>query len=274
MEPVSGALVGAAQAAKAVDESKLLARLFGPVIDDMGQDLVHSRRRRNAARVAQKGADNLAERGVSPGTTTPNLRVSHRLLLEGSLTEDEVAQTYLGRMLAAAHIEGQSSDRAAYFVDLCTRLTSDQTRLHHSVYFALACAELKDPALFKQKVEFDSHNVLAPIADCSAVLGLTGDVAQTRLLDGLVEAALGLEREGLIKQWSIAPGVHWPNEKFDESVTVLAVTGSQQGLLLHLWAHGITETSAMRIADTLQYPFDPPAPRFGAWEIVDSHPES
>ena len=110
-----------------------LKRAFGPVLEDLGQDL---------RRLYASGRDKILRNGYQKiqdpdDGKRANLRVTRDVLWNGSVAEEEVCAEYFGGILAASRSTDGRDDSTIEFVDSVKALASRQLLLHYFVYSGL-----------------------------------------------------------------------------------------------------------------------------------------
>jgi hypothetical protein len=261
VEPVTGAIVTAGKVAKAVDESKLLERLVGPMFEAMGLAWAEGYRRRNAEKIARKAARKAdPEQMALPAAVHP--RVAHRVLDDGSFIDEDVMQEYLAGLLAGARTDAGDDDRAAYYVDIVASLPSAQVRLHHAIYSAVASA---GPQKFGRAQVLRDHSVVTPVESAFDVVGMTDAVFNPHA--ALAEALLGLRREGLIERYAVhtAADLDIASDAADQRVMV--AMPSTLGCILALWAHAIPDADIRLLQRILPCDFEPAPPEFSMFSL-------
>ncbi|MCX6501662.1 MAG: hypothetical protein NT132_04520 [Microbacterium sp.] len=259
---------GIASAPLVLDAAK---RLLGPSLDMLGDGIKSGlvNRKSNVHKVAER-ADAKADTS-QPGAIPP--RVASEVFDKAQWAEDEFVAEYLSGMLASARTLAGIDDSAVSWTALVGRLSSDQLRLHYALYSAVR------GKVVGQKVEnlsdWESKPVFVGYMDLiTKVLAWDGDTFQARV----IEAGVGLEREGLIdtlahgstgfweKHWSPRSGKALPDDQFG----FLMFQPTSAGAMLFLRAHG-HKLDAGKLTDvdlTLEFAGDPnqaPLPVPGYW---------
>jgi len=136
MDPVTITAVGkaAASASEAVaDTGKNLAvRLFGPLADHWGAELVE-RSKARSARKTQALLDRAAEKRPEGAGPVPP-RVAYRAVEEAVLTDDELVVDYLSGVLAGSRSPTGRDDRGVVWTELIARMSALQLRCHFMIY--------------------------------------------------------------------------------------------------------------------------------------------
>lgn len=200
-DPIQMALQ-AAQAAKVVDPTsseaaktgaKLWGDMLGPPARAYGQHLARRiefwSEDKQARRVLERAA--LKTDSSEPGRVPP--RVAADVFEKAQWADDEFVAEYLSGVLASARtIEGKD-DSAVSWTALVGRMSSDQLRMHYSLYSLLRSKAVGTAS--EDIGEWEKRLLLVEYSDVLASLGWDeDDYVQQRILD----AVYGLERERLV----------------------------------------------------------------------------
>ncbi len=259
---------GIASAPVVLDATK---RLLGPTLDMLGEGIKAglANRKSNVSKVADR-ADAKTDT-TEPGAIPP--RVAAEVFEKAQWADDEFVAEYLSGMLASARTPEGKDDSAVSWTALVGRMSADQLRLHYALYLAVR------GRIVGTKVEntsdWESKDVFVGYMDLLVkALAWDGKTFKARV----VEAGVGLEREGLIgemshgseafwaKHWSPKVGKALPGEQSG----FLMFRPTAAGAMLFLRAHGHRLDSA-RLTDSeldLAYAGDPqyaPLPVPGYW---------
>lgn len=239
MDPVSFA---AARAAKSVrgDSGKLMSRLLGPACDVIGEWLADkaSYRLNNVHRIvgSAAGKTNLEIHGEVPP------RVAHRILQEGSFSDDQLMAEYLGGVLAASRTPSGRDDRGVAWNDIVSSMSSLEVRAHFILYRAWddALHGRADVNLWKQE-DRRSARLFADEIEFQQRLLATSDGVPVS--DALSHALLGLERRGLLDSaaWGTRDYVRYQNHDFAYVITAELTLA---GIELYGWALGLPGLTA------------------------------
>jgi hypothetical protein len=114
--------------------AKVLEKFLGPTAEYLGEGMLTlvKKRAETFQRIFAKGEARLGDRINSPGAVPP--RVLAGILNDGSYREDSVSIEYYGGVLASSRTPISRDDRAATFVNLVSRLSTYQLRLHYIIY--------------------------------------------------------------------------------------------------------------------------------------------
>lgn len=110
--------------------SYVATKLFGPVIDTMGDDInkLYAKGRDKVFGVAvEKIPDQDDGKKV-------NVRAARDVLWNGAISEDEVCAEYFGGMLASSRSEDGKDDSVLNYLDAVKGLSSRQLELHYVIY--------------------------------------------------------------------------------------------------------------------------------------------
>lgn len=262
MDPIS--MAGAARAAtsvvREVNATGLPARLFGKVLDSVGDALDDEFRDWNIQRITRKAA----RRARLEDPKIVNARVAYRILQDGSFCNDDVTQEYLAGLVAGSYSDDGGDDRASYYVDLVAKLPGAQVRLHHAIYSAFASAGPKPTDV--TETDFKQRALFTPLEDAAVILQHSEEIKPR---DAVEEALAGLEREGLIAAFGVADSPQDGYDKLDG--WMVGVLPSQVGTMLALWAHGIRDANADRLHETTPCDFEAPGPTFGHSRLRIGH---
>lgn len=247
-------------------------RLVGPSLDLLGERIKNGlvNRKSNISKVAAR-ADVKADTS-EPGAIPP--RVAAEVFDKAQWADDEFVTEYLSGMLASARTPEGTDDSAVSWTALVGRMSSDQLRLHYALYSAvrqrvvgIATENLSD---------WESKGVLVGYMDLIAKsLAWDGETFKARL----VEAGIGLEREGLISDLAHGSATFWekhwgqPKAKHlpEGQLGFLRFRPTSAGAVLFLRAHG-RRLDAGRLTDAsldLTYagnPNEAPFPVPGYWD--------
>lgn len=176
--------------------------------------------------------------GTEPDGTQVHPKVLHEVLENGSWSDDDVAQEYLAGLLMAARTPDGKDENSAYLAGIVARLTADQIRLHHLVYFALHGTGLKDEYGLQTTMSQKKHSVYIPIED----LVTSGLVDHSGAFGRVVLAIQGLVREGLLDDRYASGGkMQFLSTVFPQGAGPgLLVAPSTIGAEIFLRAYGVT----------------------------------
>ncbi|WP_126963219.1 hypothetical protein [Microbacterium oleivorans] len=214
-------------------------RLLGPTLDLLGDGIKNglANRKSNISKVAAR-ADAKADTS-EPGAIPP--RVAAEVFDKAQWADDEFVTEYLSGMLASARTPAGTDDSAVSWTALVGRMSADQLRLHYALYTALRAKVAGKK--FDNISEWESKEVFVGYSDLR-LIALGWD--QEFFVERLVEAAVGLAREGLITQlghgssdflarvWSPTRKKALPDGQFG----FLVFTPTSAGSVLFLRAHG------------------------------------
>lgn len=223
IEPVVNAAQQGITAAAAIGAGAWVTKkTLGPTFDAVGEYLAGLAKPRleNLGAIFRK-ADAL----ISESDAYPNVRFTTKVLLDASLYDDDLMQTYVAGMIAGSRNADGSDDRPIFYLSLMDGMTAGQVALFHMLYSALAnagVADDADPALTRVSV------LVRDIEHAAEGLLGSDDV------DG--NAVLELDHLGLIADIEIA---NQPDDLWRVSFR-----GTRVGALLFDWAHGIRDSGA------------------------------
>ena len=236
-DPVVGGLLKAAGAAAANEGGKaipgVISRVLGPAADEIGEAL----RRYTAFRVGNVEriaivADRKSGGGNTEGQVPP--RVAHRLLEEGSYSDDELMAEYLGGVLAGGRTPAGRDDRAITWSELVSSLSTLQLRAHFMLYRAWA-ERLRgriDLGLWEEKnqrkamLHIDVTDFLSPLIGDGGSRSGAGSCNSRPIRHGLL---------GPWHAWGLREHTNFKTSPFD---VVLVVQPSPSGMELFGWAMG------------------------------------
>lgn len=250
LDPVSGVALGAVgKAADSVagEAGGLLARVFGPAADQVGEALGRytSYRLGNANKIVD--AASRKSRPESEDWQVPP-RLAHSLLDAGSYCDDEVIVDYLGGVLAGGRTPTGRDDRAVSWSSLITQLSAIQLRTHYLLYTAWIAFLRQHPDV---DPSMDNHDCLL-FVDSVELVELLVDTDTTSLGSLLSHSVGGLTRNDLISSftWGFGPpelaaknSNRNPSalEHLWESNHLLWCAPTMSGYELWAWAHGFSE---------------------------------
>lgn len=251
LDPVSGAALGAAgKAADSVagEVGGLLARVFGPAADEMGEAFGRytSYRVGNATKIVEAASRKNGPKNEG-GQVPP--RLAHSLLDAGSYCDDEVMVDYLGGVLAGGRTPSGRDDRAVSWSNLITQLSAAQLRTHYLLYTAWIDFLREHPDVNPATDGYDGLLYLDTV-ELVELLGDTGEGASHGSL--LSHAVGGLGRTDLISPltWGFGPPEMAAKntnreqshlENLWDSNHLLWCVPSMSGFELWAWAHGLSE---------------------------------
>jgi hypothetical protein len=205
--------------AAAVPGEWAVRKLIGPLFDEVGTDL---------ARAYAAGRDKLLSKATSKvedleDGRRANLRVAKDVLMNGSITDDEVCAEYFGGVLASSRSEDGADDGAIGYVGAIQGMSSKQLRLHYFIYNELnrLLSESSEKVHVGQGSELNKWGVYI----------LTGEL----MLSGMdvTREMVALSRLGLVSNWTVN------SHPFDEGklIPYLMATPTTFGVLLYAVAH-------------------------------------
>lgn len=197
MDPiVTGAVLKAGQFADKVGDSVakeaggVLARLFGPSADVIGQHWADQLREHNLNRLLKKTerrAEKIAEKGEDPGFANP--RVASQVFESAQYADQEVVAEYLSGVLTSSRDATGKDDAGVAWSNVVARLSSDQLRLHYAIYASIRPVVLADPP--ERTSELHARQIVMPTNLLYAACRFTSVESFNDAIDGLL-------REGLI----------------------------------------------------------------------------
>lgn len=256
VEPATGAL----GVAKASDQAlavtgNLLQRVLGPSADEIGIALA----RFTAFRVGNvtKIVEGAERKGRNRRGSVPP-RVVHRVLEDGSYSDDSVIVEYLSGVLAASRAEGGRDDRGVSWSTLIAGMSSIQIRAHYLFYreWASRLHGRTDVNLAMEGDRGDAQ-MSGDLYELVACLSHDNAIPDGPRWPYLSHAIAGLERLGLLSgDYRLGPDVdHEFDRAFSVGITI-------QGIELYYWAMGAPD---LRLedwtTDAEAFELDPPLPR-------------
>jgi len=223
------------------------------------------RRIDNTAVVFQKATALLGERIEEPGAIPP--RVLDRVLTEASVTEDDLAASYLAGVLAASRSNRGRDDRGAALASLVGRLTTYQVHAHFILYHTIRLLYHGEDLIPTSPQNRNRSTTFIPERGLIEALDLTPEEIDQEILSHIVW--------GLFRETLIADGFRTgPAEQLRERYPNAPADGfvfkpSLQGAELFLWAHGLRNTNPRILLDaTVQFPAIAPfVPIVGACHV-------
>jgi hypothetical protein len=178
--------------------AKVFEKVLGPTADYLGQGIASFAKKRveNIRNIFLNARGKLGDCIDSPGSVPP--RVLAGILTDGSYRDDKVACEYYGGVLASSRTEVSRDDRGATFVNLISRLSSYQLRLHYVLYrifldlYGGSDTSLTQPTSALSLLTFIPESTLFAAMDFSEKEGLPNTI--------ILHALLGLNREELINR--------------------------------------------------------------------------
>ena len=245
VDPITGAIsIGAGLAGKEAAKATggLLSRVLGPSADELGEAL----RSYTAFRVANVNriATKAEQKQEGAGTVPP--RVAHRLLEEGSFSDDELMAEYLSGVLAGSRSPDGRDDRAIVWSELVAGMSSLQLRAHFLLYreWARLLQGRRDVQL-SLDVGRTQARLVVPLAPFLVLLAGDSDVDMGV---ALAHSIPGLVRLGLIGNnyhWGSSESSGISNPPFSN---LLRVEPSSAGIELYGLALGLSDISPQTFA--------------------------
>jgi len=255
MDPLTAAAGLSAEVVKSETVQGLLTRALGPAADEIGLALARwtSFRVGNVERIALQTARLADKRGR---TGSVPARVAHRILGDGSWSDDPVMVEYLSGVLASSRTPTGRDDRAVVWSALIASMSTFQLRAHYLLYRQWSLLLRSRPSM-----NLMNPDIRAAAAMCMPLASFTSELLQgeadptgTRLshtITGL--GRLELIEGGRFGTWSGAP----------ESVTPerpgLLVYPSVPGIELFCWSQGLPDLAPEDFGDC-QEDFELPTP--------------
>jgi len=114
--------------------AKVLEKFLGPTAEYLGEGTrtLVKQRAETFQHIFANAKAKLGDRINSPGAVPP--RVLAGVVNDGSYRDDRLAIEYFGGVLASSRTPVSRDDRAATFVNLVSRLSTYQLRLHYIIY--------------------------------------------------------------------------------------------------------------------------------------------
>jgi len=219
--------------------AKVIEKVLGPTAEYVGDGLQRwtENRVRNVKKIFSIAVDRLGDDINNPGQIPP--RVLKGVLDEGSYVVNEIGAQYFGGVLAASRTTDINDDRGVAFIDLLTRMSSYQIRLHYILYYLLK--EMYDNHHYSITAEKDRHKLqlLIPLNSLKKSL----DVGRSEFNMILTHSSFGLYRESLLESFFWGAPKDF-DHKFDHikdlrvDVESFRFTPSSFGVELFLWVHG------------------------------------
>lgn len=116
-----------------------LKKLFEPILNELGQDMVSIKRR--IGKVVVSAMEKLRP---DQETSKTNARVAWNVISEASFIESEIGAEYFGGILAAAKTGDGTDDTGIYYLQIAKSLSSKQLYLHYIFYKSLNSLFLED----------------------------------------------------------------------------------------------------------------------------------
>lgn len=171
-------------------------------------------------------------------------RVTNEVLGEAVWAETEILQEYLAGVLAAAHSTLSKSDRGVAWASMIGRLSSDQVALHWALYSSTQkhCRSKSWDSIW----DVTSTQFVADSVDLLQCLGWLSPSQKAEIR--LLEAAYGLEREGLLTKLSHGDGrylaekvSYTADRRYEPDKMYLTFAPTSHGVGLLLQALGLEE---------------------------------
>lgn len=222
--------------------AKVIEKVLGPTAEYVGEGLQRwtENRVRNVKKIFSIAVERLGDDINRSGEIPP--RVLKGVLDEGSYVVNEIGAQYFGGILAASRTTDKYDDRGVAFIELLTRMSSYQIRLHYILYRALK--EMYDKYQYSVTNEKDRHELqmLIPLNSLKKSLG----VHRNEFSKILTHSSFGLYRESLVESffWGAPQDFY---QKFDHikdlrvGVESFRFTPSSFGVELFLWVHGMKD---------------------------------
>ena len=230
----------------AVDPLSLVAvgyavkRLGGPSVDTIA-DALAAMTKHNLETLSER----LTRRFGQAGRTVPP-RVLFAAVEQGSVLSDPVMQEYLAGLVVSAD---ETDDSAMMWIDLLSRMTTNQVRLHHAIFAALA-DQISDPT----SMTGGSFTSVTVVVDTIDFL-LKADKQD----DEVIEAVAGLSRLDLIHGgWTVGIEPQVPGA----TAISMQVSPAYLGYTLFLRAYGDPRSVEALAGFQADQQFDPPGPIF------------
>lgn len=244
MDPVTGAVGAAASAvgkADRVNKDGLIARVFGPSADVLGEALAQmtSARVENMSRINEA-----ADRKLPPdaGTGAVPMKVIGRLVEEGTYCDDTVAVDYLGGVLASSRQSSDRDDRGAKWASVIAGLSSYELRLHYLCYAAARQCFL---AAGLTEVNVGHISEARSLLVRGEDLGDSMDFTESEYAAGgsLIRSSLvPMEAAGLISRLAIMRGESFQGEfspPLEKDGWYVRFAPTVMGVALFLWGQGL-----------------------------------
>lgn len=227
-------------------EAALAYKVFGPSASLVGHQLADLMRfaEDNVRRAAEATVTKLGARVEQPGALSP--RSLLKAFNEAAISDDEVVAEYIGGVLASGRDAEGRDDRAVNWTALIGRLSSDQLRLHYTLYETLR--SVASGVVSHQDLNLGLNSEREELATHVSAVGLfvaLGWLDPEQQFLRFTEAFDGLHREGLVDHeymFGSADDIRaqFPNlgHLSDVNDVGLVWTPSLRGVMLYLWGHG------------------------------------
>jgi hypothetical protein len=214
--------------------AKVFEKVLGPSADYLGEGIASFAKKRveNVRNILLNAKGKLGDRIDSPGAVPP--RVLAGILTDGSYRDDEVACEYYGGVLASSRTEVSRDDRGATIVNLISRLSSYQLRLHYVIYRVFLDLYGGSNTLITQLQSQFKLATFIPEATLLVAMDFSEKEAEvSNIIMG--HALVGLSREVLISpQWAFGDA-----ETLRHVGRQVSYQGSECGLVVSPAAHGV-----------------------------------
>lgn len=206
-------------------------------------------------------------------------RVANEVLKKAVWAETEILQEYLAGVLAAAHSAHSKSDKGVAWASMIGRLSSDQLALHWALY-----SSTQKRCRFESWGSIWDVTSIQFVADFVELLRSLGWLQQNQKSElRLLEAAYGLEREGLLKNLSHGDGRYLKEQvsytadrQYELDRMYLTFSPTSHGVGLLLQALGIEEPWLDDFIHSDDVPkqidFAEELPQFEATKFIDDFP--
>lgn len=229
----------------------LIRNLFGPVTEQMGDDLLEKYKNRNVQRVVDRS---YRKRPDGEGSIPP--RLGANVFDAASYADDEIVVEYLSGVLASSKTPEGKDDAGIAWSALISRLPVAHLRLHFALY-STAAHHLHGLA-FDGLHEFESHPIWAPLLPLGSFLSATD--WETSFNDAIIN----IQREGLIGPVDIAGDgakiLARYGKEADTSEPAIRFCVSPPGVQLYLWGIGHGKAQALAFAQFEEPSGDLPCP--------------
>lgn len=220
---------------------RALRVLLGPTAETLKDEMSEWSTRDNVQRVAALASEKIGDR--ESASIPP--RAARAVLIESCWADNEVVAEYLSGVLAASQSGNYTGDGGVMWASLIGRLPSDQLALHWAIYTA-AHRRTRGTDYGSVFEAIDEQYVI----DAKSIINKFGwEFDHWRVVTRLFEAAYGLEREGLLKNFSYGPPEFLETEcnytkghRFDPDGVFMTFSLTHHGVGLLLQVLGLSDT--------------------------------
>lgn len=238
-----------------IKDDTLLGKFLGPTAEYIGNGLPYHMDKavQNISKIIEYALHIFESKPYDDGVINP--RILRHIINEGAFCEDEVIRAYFGGILASSRKKNMQDERGLNFITILESVSSYQLRTHYICYTLMKEKYNNNPTeLNLTSVESTLESTPSFVESTPIFITYEEFLRTMNIERGDANLILPHIFSGLLRLDLISDYFYTGTNKFksfykDDKESGFAVTPSQFGIELYLWANGYPDTPSFRFLD-------------------------